>query len=60
MKGFFRTLAALFKTEAAAQALSGLSVLLLVLYTGYMIPKPSMIGALRWISYINVRLSFFE
>lgn len=26
----------------------------LVLYTGYAIPKPSMIGALRWITYINV------
>lgn len=25
-----------------------------VLYTGYAIPKPSMIGALRWITYINV------
>lgn len=26
----------------------------LVLYTGYAIPKSSMIGALRWITYINV------
>jgi ATP-binding cassette subfamily G (WHITE) protein 2 (SNQ2) len=29
-------------------------LLMIALYTGYAIPKPSMIGALRWIIYINV------
>lgn len=49
-------LAAMFKAEAPAQALSGVLILALSLYTGYQIPRPTMIGALRWISFINVRL----
>ena len=56
MKAWFRTLAAAFKSEATAQALAGIVLLAVVLYTGYAIPKPSMIGALRWITYINVRV----
>lgn len=44
MKAFFRMLAAGFAHEAPAQSLAGVSVLALVLYTGYTIPKPSMIG----------------
>jgi ABC-type multidrug transport system permease subunit len=56
MKAWFRALAASLKSEATAQAVAGMSILVLVLYTGYAIPQPSMIGALRWISYINVRL----
>ena len=57
MKSFFRGLAAAFTTGAPAQAIAGIMLLALSLYTGYNIPIPSMIGALRWISYINVRLS---
>jgi ATP-binding cassette subfamily G (WHITE) protein 2 (SNQ2) len=57
MKAFFRGLAAAFKSEAPAQALGGIFLLALSLYTGYQIPRPSMIGALRWISYINVSFS---
>ncbi|KAJ6512909.1 pleiotropic drug resistance ABC transporter [Mycena sanguinolenta] len=60
MKAFFRAIAAAFKSPAAAQSLAGLMVLLLVLYTGYSIPKPSMIGALRWITYINPLRYGFE
>ena len=55
MKALFRSLAAAFKKAAPAQAVAGVLLLGLSLYTGYQIPKPSMIGALRWISYINVR-----
>lgn len=59
MKAFFRGLAAMFRKEAPAQAVAGVLLLALSLYTGYQIPKPSMIGALRWISYINpVRYAF--
>ena len=54
MKAFFRALAAAFKQAAPAQAIAGVMLLVLSLYTGYQIPRPSMIGALRWISYINV------
>lgn len=55
MKAWFRVLAAAFKSPAPAQAIAGVSVLILVLYTGYVIPQPYMIGALRWITYIDVR-----
>ena len=54
MRSWFRALASAFKSPAPAQTVSGLAILVLVLYTGYTIPKPSMIGALRWITYINV------
>ena len=54
MKALIRTLAAVSKKAAPAQAAAGVLLLLLSLYTGYQIPRPSMIGALRWISYINV------
>ncbi|KAJ7815522.1 pleiotropic drug resistance ABC transporter [Mycena olivaceomarginata] len=40
MKAFFRAIAAAFKNPAPAQSLAGLMVLVLVLYTGYSIPKP--------------------
>ncbi|KAG9310127.1 ABC-2 type transporter-domain-containing protein [Chiua virens] len=58
-KALFRSLAAAFKSEAPAQAFAGVLVLVLSLYTGYSIPQPSMIGALRWITWINpLRYSF--
>jgi hypothetical protein len=40
MKAFFRAIAAAFKTPAPAQSVAGLMVLILILYTGYSIPKP--------------------
>lgn len=54
MKAFYRALAAAFKRESSAQAVAGIMTLVLVLYTGYAIPKPTMIGALRWITWANV------
>ncbi|KAI0074337.1 hypothetical protein K474DRAFT_1648129 [Panus rudis PR-1116 ss-1] len=60
MQAYFRMMAAAFKSPAPAQTIAGLSVLLLVLYTGYSIPQPSMIGALRWITYINPLKYGFE
>ncbi|GBE83477.1 pleiotropic drug resistance ABC transporter [Sparassis latifolia] len=53
MKAWFRGVAAAFNDPAPAQTIAGLSTLLMVLYTGYAIPQPYMIGALRWITYIN-------
>jgi ATP-binding cassette subfamily G (WHITE) protein 2 (SNQ2) len=35
MKAWFRTLAAAFKSEATAQSAAGMSLLVLILYTGY-------------------------
>ncbi|KAK7033403.1 Brefeldin A resistance protein [Favolaschia claudopus] len=60
MKAFFRAIAAGFKSPAPAQSVAGIMILLLVIYTGYTIPKPSMIGALRWITYINPLRYGFE
>ncbi|KAH9484099.1 Brefeldin A resistance protein [Psilocybe cubensis] len=60
MKGWFRGIAAAFPSEAAAQSFAGISVLALSIYTGYTIPKPTMIGALRWITYINPLKYGFE
>ncbi|KAF9484261.1 pleiotropic drug resistance ABC transporter [Pholiota conissans] len=53
MKGFFRGLAAAFPSEAPAQTFAGVMLMALSLYPGYVVPRASMIGALRWISYIN-------
>ncbi|KAI0265441.1 ABC-2 type transporter-domain-containing protein [Gloeopeniophorella convolvens] len=59
MKAWFRAVAAALGHPAPAQTVAGLMLCGLILYTGYQIPKPSMIGALRWISYINpVRYGF--
>ncbi|CAE6363521.1 unnamed protein product [Rhizoctonia solani] len=59
MKAFFRGVAASFARESTAQAVAGVSTLVLVLYTGYTIPKPTMIGALKWLTYINpIRYGF--
>jgi ATP-binding cassette, subfamily G (WHITE), member 2, SNQ2 len=54
MKAYFRTIASIFPQPAPAQAVAGITLLVLVLYTGYQIPVPQMIGALRWLIYINV------
>ncbi|KAF8997054.1 pleiotropic drug resistance ABC transporter [Cyathus striatus] len=60
MKAWFRAIAAAFASEATAQTLAGISILILSIYTGYNIPKPSMIGALRWLTYINPLRYGFE
>ncbi|KAN0136953.1 ABC-2 type transporter domain containing protein [Lactarius tabidus] len=59
MKAWFRCVAAALGDPAPAQTVAGVMLLLLVLYTGYTVPKPSQIGALKWISYINpIRYGF--
>ncbi|KAF4618528.1 hypothetical protein D9613_009700 [Agrocybe pediades] len=60
MKAWFRGIAAAFPSEAAATAFAGFSILVLSIYTGYSIPKPTMIGALRWLTYINPLKYGFE
>ncbi|CAA7262034.1 unnamed protein product [Cyclocybe aegerita] len=60
MKAWFRAIAAAFQSEAAAQTMAGVSILALAIYTGYTIPKPTMVGALRWITYINPLKYGFE
>ncbi|OSX66785.1 hypothetical protein POSPLADRAFT_1128402 [Postia placenta MAD-698-R-SB12] len=53
MKGLFRAVATSFKSPAPAQALAGLIMMFSVLYMGFILPMPTMIGALKWITYIN-------
>ncbi|KAI9065216.1 pleiotropic drug resistance ABC transporter [Trametes sanguinea] len=60
MKAWFRSLAAAFMSAAPAQAIAGLTTLVLVLYTGYSLPQPYMIGALKWITWINPLRYGFE
>ncbi|KAF9449781.1 pleiotropic drug resistance ABC transporter [Macrolepiota fuliginosa MF-IS2] len=60
MKGWFRAIAAAFASDAVALSFAGISVLAVAIYTGYTIPKPTMIGALRWITYINPLRYGFE
>lgn len=54
MKAFFRLIAAAFKQESSATSAAGVGVLIFSLYTGYTIPRSSIPGALRWITYLNV------
>ncbi|KAI0043049.1 hypothetical protein FA95DRAFT_1631947 [Auriscalpium vulgare] len=60
MKAWFRAVAAALGAPAPAQTVAGILLLGLVLYTGYTIPRPSMIGALRWITYVNPLRYGFE
>jgi ATP-binding cassette subfamily G (WHITE) protein 2 (SNQ2) len=75
MKAWFRGIAAMFSSEATA-AISVLSLTIytglsfdilvhfnlfqLFLSAGFTIPKPPMISALRWITYINVNFIFLS
>lgn len=54
MKACFRTIAAFSTSEMTALPVAGLLVLVLVLYTDFAIPMVDIVGALRWITYVNV------
>jgi ATP-binding cassette subfamily G (WHITE) protein 2 (SNQ2) len=54
MKAWFRCVAAAFGDPAPALTIAGIMLLVLILYTGHTVPKPSMIGALKWLTNINV------
>lgn len=60
MSGLFRTMAASTKTISQALALAGVLVLAIVIYTGFVIPRPRMHKWLFWISYINPIYYAFE
>ncbi|GAA6060988.1 hypothetical protein JCM10212_000674 [Sporobolomyces blumeae] len=51
MLAFFRMLAAINRHEANATMMAGLGVLIVAIYTGYAIPRPSMKVWFRWLSY---------
>lgn len=53
MSAIFRTMAAITKTVSQAMALSGVMVLAVVVYTGFVVPVPYMHPWFGWIRYIN-------
>ncbi|ORY85494.1 putative ABC transporter [Protomyces lactucae-debilis] len=57
---FFRMLGALVPSLDAATALSGIAIQALVVYAGYIIPRPSMHPWLYWLWYINPLAYGFE
>ncbi|KAG5753808.1 hypothetical protein H9Q70_003571 [Fusarium xylarioides] len=60
MTAFFRFIGAAFPTFDAATKVSGLSVVALFVYMGYMIIKPEMHPWLSWIFWINPMAYGFE
>ncbi|TKA74913.1 hypothetical protein B0A55_03757 [Friedmanniomyces simplex] len=60
MAAVFRTMAALTKTISQAMALSGVLILAIVVYTGFMIPVTYMHPWFSWIRYINPVFYAFE
>lgn len=60
MSAVFRTLAAVTKTISQAMALSGVMVLALVVYTGFVIPTRYMKDWFGWIRWINPIFYGFE
>lgn len=60
MTGFFRLVGAAFPTFDAATKVSGLSIVALFVYMGYMIIKPEMHPWLAWIFWINPMAYGFE
>jgi ABC-type multidrug transport system permease subunit len=60
MAAIFRSTAALTKTASQAMALAGVLVLVLVIYTGFVIRIPSMHPWFSWIRWINPVFYAFE
>jgi ABC-type multidrug transport system ATPase subunit len=60
MSGYFRTLAAVTRKPETAMGLAGVSILAFAVYTGYVIPRPSMHPWFKWISYIDPLSYAFE
>ena len=60
MTAFFRMVAAATKSEPLATTFGGLAVLDVALYTGYMIPRGSMVVWWKWLSYCNPVAFGFE
>lgn len=57
---FFQMICAFLKEAQSAHAIAGIAVLILVIYTGYMIPLVSMHPWFKWLSYLNPLRYAFE
>ncbi|KAL4913022.1 ABC-2 type transporter-domain-containing protein [Aspergillus aurantiobrunneus] len=60
MSAVFRTMAAITKSAAQAMGLAGIVILTLIVYTGFVIPVPSMNPWLQLIHYTNPIYYAFE
>lgn len=60
MKSMFQAIAAINKSIAGANAMGGILMLASLMYSSYMIQRPSMHPWFKWISYINPVLYAFE
>lgn len=60
MSAVFRTLAAVTSTISQAMGLAGVMILALVVYTGFVLPVPSMHPWFEWIHYLNPIYYAFE
>ncbi|PSN63765.1 hypothetical protein BS50DRAFT_576389 [Corynespora cassiicola Philippines] len=60
MSAVFRTMAALTKTVSQAMALSGVLVLAIVIYTGFVVAVPNMHPWFSWIRWVNPVFYAFE
>ncbi|KAJ5706894.1 hypothetical protein N7488_006695 [Penicillium malachiteum] len=60
MSAVFRTLAAITKTVSQAMTLAGVLVLMLVVYSGFIVPVPYMHPWFGWIHYLNPIFYAFE
>jgi ATP-binding cassette subfamily G (WHITE) protein 2 (SNQ2) len=60
ISSLFLMIAALTKSAAVANAIAGVGILLLAVYTGYMVPTPSMHPWFRWINWLNPLAYGFE
>jgi ABC-type multidrug transport system permease subunit len=60
MVALFRTVGALTRTISQALAVAGVLVLIMVIYTGYVIPRPVMHPWFGWLFWINPMAYAFE
>ncbi|KAG9240469.1 putative ABC transporter CDR4 [Calycina marina] len=60
MSQIYRSIAASTKTVTQALAIAGVVTLAIVIYTGYIIPRPLMHPWFKWISWINPVAYAFE
>lgn len=60
MSHFFRCLGAVSNSLAGAMTPATVLLLAMVIFTGFVIPTPNMLGWCRWINYINPVAYVFE
>ncbi|KAJ9635209.1 Multidrug resistance protein [Coniosporium tulheliwenetii] len=60
MSMLFRTIASVSRTLSQAMAPAAILILAIVIYTGFTIPRPYMLGWARWLSYIDPVAYGFE